>query len=165
MTAENTGIGQRIAAILEQRQMSQSRLEQMARLSHGYVSRLVRGARFNVSPPVLRRIAEALHIRYEWLAIGEGEIEDKALPDAARPTKSVEPNALEIALAYHHARWSASTIAAARALEIEPGAELSPPAWADLLDRIQRALEPFRAPRASVASGPAATPQTPKRRG
>lgn len=134
----------RVLYALELRQMSRQGLEEEARLSRGYVSRIVKGERLKLSPEVMRRMADALGISYEWLATGRGDMNDTsggsfaANPATAQRSKSF---ALEAAIAYHEAKWSAPTVAAARAMVNSPRAEsFSPREWAVLLDQIEAAL-------------------------
>ncbi|MCC6557272.1 MAG: helix-turn-helix transcriptional regulator [Polyangiaceae bacterium] len=131
-------LADRITYALDQRQMSQKGLEDEARMSRGYVSRLLKGERLKLSPELLRRIADTLRVSYEWLATGRGDM-DAASPPAARVEQLAF--ALEAAIAYHQGKWSAPTVAAARALAHNPEAEgLQPHEWADVLDQIEAAL-------------------------
>ncbi|MGK4001127.1 helix-turn-helix transcriptional regulator [Sorangium sp. So ce1036] len=131
-------LAERIAIMLEKRQMSQHGLEGAAQLSRGYVSRILKGERAKLSPDMMRRIADALEVSFEWLATGRGSIEGGDLAPAG-PTPLSHP--LEAAIAYHRGRWPAPTIAAARAFAKSPeAADLEPPEWAEVLDQIDAAL-------------------------
>jgi len=134
----------RVLYALELRQMSRQGLEEEARLSRGYVSRIVKGERLKLSPELMRRVSDALGISYEWLATGRGDINDlsggslAANPVATQRSKSFP---LEAAIAYHEGKWSAPAVAAARAMVNSPGAdELGPPDWAAILDQVEAAL-------------------------
>src|SRR5262245_9451958 len=154
---EAVSISERLVYALEMREMSQHGLEQAARLSRGYVSRMRRGERMKFSPELLRRTADALHVSYEWLATGRGAIEraepleppPAASPPAggsmfrpgappsgygAAPGFTPPPpteSALETAIAYHRNKWNAPTKAAARAFAAEEHTkELLPEEWA-----------------------------------
>src|SRR5262245_48044032 len=107
-------LGGRIAHTLEARQMSQVGLEQEARLARGYVTRILKGDRTRLSPEVMRRIADALRVNYEWLATGGKEMDDYQ-PAVATPEPPVSSSALETAIAYDN-KWTPATVAAARAL-------------------------------------------------
>ncbi|WP_437671489.1 helix-turn-helix domain-containing protein [Sorangium sp. So ce131] len=132
-------LAERIAIMLEKRQLSQHGLEYKAQLSRGYVSRLIKGERTKISPDMMRRIADALEVSFEWLATGRGDADgvSTAAPVAARQLS----HPLEAAIAYHRGKWSAPTVAAARALGATPeAADLEPPEWADVLDQIEAAM-------------------------
>lgn len=132
----------RIALVLDKRQMSQHRLEYEANLSRGYVSRILKGERHKLSPELLRRMADALEVSFEWLATGRGSIEGGDLAPLG-PTPLSHP--LEAAVAYHRNRWSAPAVAAARAFAKNPeAAGLEPPEWTDVLDQIDAALSKIK---------------------
>ena len=138
-------LSERVAYALEQRRMSQQALENEARLSRGYISRVSRGERTKLSPEMLRRIADGLRVSYEWLATGRGAMDDleAELPAAGGSVRAPDPRmqALEAAVAYHGNKWSAPAVAAARAMATAPDAEeLHPPEWAEVLDQIEAAL-------------------------
>ncbi|WP_437721807.1 helix-turn-helix domain-containing protein [Sorangium sp. So ce861] len=138
-------LAERIAVMLEQRQLSQHVLEGKAQLSRGYVSRILKGERAKLSPDMMRRIADALEVSFEWLATGRGDAAgvSTAAPVAARQLS----HPLEAAIAYHRGKWSPPTVAAARALGATPeGADLEPPEWADVLDQIEAALSKVKLP-------------------
>jgi transcriptional regulator with XRE-family HTH domain len=135
--------------------MSQQQLEQTAELSKGYVSRIQRGERVHVSPDVLRRVAEALEVSYEWLATGKGEMERavETEPGPSKPKDGVSTKSagdlspLEVAIAYHTGRWSRAAVAAARELAKEEEApKRTPQEWADALVEIEEALLKIRRP-------------------
>ncbi|EYF06039.1 helix-turn-helix domain-containing protein [Chondromyces apiculatus] len=127
------------------RGMTRLALEEEARLARGYASRILKGERLKLSPELLRRIADALQVSYEWLATGRGSLDDLSSPppasaSGARMQRS-RAFALEAALAYHQNKWSAPTVAAARAMASQPeGEELQPPEWTETLDAIEAAL-------------------------
>lgn len=131
-------LSERIAYALDLRQMSQKGLEDEARLSRGYVSRILKGERLKLSPDLMRRIADTLRVSYEWLATGRGNL-DETSPS---PVRLVQLGfAIEAAIAYHGEKWSAPTLAAARAFAMTPEAQtLQPQEWADVLDQIEAAL-------------------------
>ena len=132
---------------LELRHMTRLALEEEARLARGYASRIVKGERLKLSPEIMRRIADALQISYEWLATGRGDINDRSAgpPPPPPPTSTAAQRSrgfpLEAALAYHQNKWSAPAVAAARAMVLQPDVdELQPPEWAEILDKIEAAL-------------------------
>lgn len=132
-------LAERVATMLEARNLSQHGLEYKAQLSRGYVSRIIKGERTKLSPDMMRRIADALEVSLDWLATGRGDSGGVALgtPVAARQLS----HPLEAAIAYHRGKWSAPAVAAARAFGATPeAAELEPPEWADVLDQIEAAL-------------------------
>lgn len=132
-------LGERVAFLLEKREISQHGVEYEARLSRGYISRIVKGERMRLSPEVMRRIADVLEVSYEWLATGRGEMEIRKTGGPGDAGPLLHP--LEAALAYHRGKWSAPAVAAARALVQSPeAADLDPPDWADVLDQIDAAL-------------------------
>jgi transcriptional regulator with XRE-family HTH domain len=158
---ESVSISQRLVYALDLREMSQHGLEQAAHLSRGYVSRMRRGERMKFSPGLLRRVADALHVSYEWLATGRGPLEPTEPPPAPAPSANhgVPPpgvtallpgfgpppppneSALETAIAYHRNKWNAPTKAAARAFAAdEQTKDLLPEEWAGVLDQIEAAL-------------------------
>lgn len=144
----------RVLYALELRKMTRMALEEEAKLSRGYVSRVIKGERLKLSPELLRRMSDALQISYEWLATGRGDINDWSPAPASAsqpPSQRSQSFALEAAVAYHRNKWSAPAVAAARALSAQPDvAELDPPEWADLLDQIETALGKLRFRRRSV---------------
>lgn len=162
MTAPNLGpppgekatIAERIVYALDLRQMSQTGLEQAAHLSRGYVSRMRRGERMKFSPDLLRRTADGLRVNYEWLATGRGEMDAFEVHTSAAAATSAASTprggdvraaagsaALETAIAYHGAKWTPATTAAARAYSLEEQyAELPPQEWSWVLDQIETAL-------------------------
>lgn len=94
---------------------------------------------------MLVRIARGLRVNYGWLATGQGDMDDAeggpASIGGGAGRRAGKMGALEAAIAYHEGKWSAPTVAAARAMAEEPGAvELEPPEWAELLDQIEAAL-------------------------
>ncbi|AKT38274.1 uncharacterized protein CMC5_024170 [Chondromyces crocatus] len=139
-------LADRLLHALELRNMTRLALEEEARLARGYASRILKGERLKLSPELMRRIADALRINYEWLATGRGNLDD---PSSVPPPPSLSGTAtqrsralaLEAALAYHQHKWSMPTVAAARAMVTLPDAEeLQPPQWAEMLDEIEAAL-------------------------
>ncbi|WP_437935282.1 helix-turn-helix domain-containing protein [Sorangium sp. So ce341] len=139
-------LAERVALMLEKRQMSQHGLEGEAKLSRGYVSRILKGERMKLSPEMMRRIADALEVSYEWLATGRGDSEGTAGTSLAAPIAARQlSHPLEAAIAYHRGKWSAPTVAAARAFATSPeAADLEPPEWADVLDQIDAALSKIK---------------------
>ncbi|KYG10915.1 hypothetical protein BE21_09500 [Sorangium cellulosum] len=120
-------------------------MEGRAQLSRGYVSRIIRGERARLSPDMLRRIADALEVSYEWLATGRGSNEDGGVEGPIGAPKPLHP--LEAALAYHRGKWSAPAVAAARVLaKSSEVVDLEPPGWADVLDQIDAALLKIKFP-------------------
>jgi transcriptional regulator with XRE-family HTH domain len=108
-----------------------------ARLSRGYASRIVKGERLKLSPDTMRRIADVLGVNYEWLATGRGNAEEGGLSVGAGQLS--QP--LEAAIAYHRGKWTAPTVAAARAFSKSPEASgLEPQEWTEMLDQIEAAL-------------------------
>jgi transcriptional regulator with XRE-family HTH domain len=147
---ESATIAERIVYALDVRQMSQTGLEQAAHLSRGYVSRMRRGERMKFSPDLLRRTADGLRVNYEWLATGRGEMDAIHTPAAPPPAPDRKGDArpapaLETAIAYHRAKWTPATMAAARALSTEDNAkELLPDEWTGVLDQIEAALSKIK---------------------
>ncbi len=132
-------LAERIAIMLEKRQLSQHGLEGEAKLSRGYVSRILKGERAKLSPDMMARIAAALEVSYEWLATGRGDGEGGG--DGVPVGSGQLSHPLEAAIAYHRGKWQAPTIAAARAFaKTSEAADLEPPDWADVLDQIDAAL-------------------------
>src|SRR5262249_40888454 len=89
---EDVSISDRLVYALEMREMSQHGVEHAAHLSRGYVSRMRRGERMKFSPGLLRRVADALQVSYEWLATGRGPIERND-PPAPSPAAAPPPGA------------------------------------------------------------------------
>ncbi|WP_437285638.1 helix-turn-helix domain-containing protein [Sorangium sp. So ce406] len=131
-------LGERVAFLMEKRGISQHGIEGEAKLSRGYISRVVKGERMKLSPEILRRIADVLEVNYEWLATGRGEMEGGG---TGAPVGADLSHPLEAAIAYHRGKWTAPAIAAARALTKHPeAADLEPPDWADVLDQLEAAV-------------------------
>jgi len=130
-------LSDRVAYLLEQRQMTKLRLEEEAKLARGYVTRIIKGERLKLSPELLRRMADVLQVGYEWLATGRGDMYDVSPPPP--PPKPPKTASLDAAIAYHKAKWSPAVVAAARVLANE-SEELDPPEWADVLDQLEAAI-------------------------
>jgi len=83
--------GQRIAAALAARCMSQGDLERAAGLSKGHASRLMKGAGKKIVVETIAILAEALGVDYQWLALGVGSMG----PDTrtAQPAAPRQPSA------------------------------------------------------------------------
>lgn len=151
-------LSERVAYLIDLRNMSRQGLEEEARLSRGYVSRVIKGERLKLSPELLRRMADALQVSYEWLATGRGDLNDlSSVPfsalagspgspgSPAQPARRPKTFNLEAAIAYHREKWSAPALAAARAMAAGPDAEeLEPPEWAEVLDQVEVALSKVR---------------------
>jgi transcriptional regulator with XRE-family HTH domain len=132
-------LSDRVAYLLEQREMTKLRLEEEAKLARGYVTRIIKGERLKLSPELLRRMADVLQVGYEWLATGRGDMYDVSPPPS--PPKPPRTAALDAAIAYHKAKWHPAVVAAARVLAAAPEAEeLDPPEWADVLDQLEAAI-------------------------
>jgi transcriptional regulator with XRE-family HTH domain len=134
-------IGERLGYALRYRNVSQTGLEKVAKLSKGYVSRMLHGERMRFSPDILARTAAALRISVLWLATGQGVMEGGPdVPPPLPPPPHPSSAALETALDYHDdKKWSPAAVAAARALAPEHG-DIRPAQWAGILDRLEEAI-------------------------
>src|SRR3954465_11578782 len=86
-TPENTcyvtsSIAERLKRAMEQAGLTQTALEAQARLSKGYLSRVLSGERKSIGGEKLAKIAAACGVRAEWLVTGEGE---RAAAASTRP--------------------------------------------------------------------------------
>jgi len=128
-------ITERIRQAMTMRAVGFNEFDRKLGYSEGYTSRtLSKGRRPRAD--TVRRLAQILDVSAEWLITGKGALTFYPA-DHETPPKERYPN-LAVALAYHGARWSDATIAAARALDLAE----DPPAqhWADRLDRLEAAI-------------------------
>lgn len=63
----NHSIGEKIKSLRKQKNISASKLSEMAKISKGYLSEIESGKRINLSVKMLKKISEALDIKVEYL--------------------------------------------------------------------------------------------------
>jgi transcriptional regulator with XRE-family HTH domain len=123
---------------MDQRGIGRRELELGADLSRGYVSRMLAGTRVpRVGGAALTQIAKFLRVRWRWLGVGAGSMEQFVASGVKQ-----RASAAEIAIAYNRAMVSDEAVVALRAEAVEWGAERdwSPPQWGRRLLEIQASL-------------------------
>lgn len=134
-------LGQRLRIARKTREYKTNELTRLVRLpdgsglSEGYISSVER-RRADVPATYALALAEALHIRVEWLVKGTGPMEIVSGPPPA--TEATPKPHLERVLAAMNVkgRWGEEAVAAARAMRDDR--ELSE--WPALLDRLERGI-------------------------
>ncbi len=95
-------LADRVRAAMEHAGLNQKQIEERARLSLGYLSRVLHGQRERVDAARLDRIANACGVDFEWLSTGKGAMTSRRAADvegAAPGAEAEESNPLEDALA------------------------------------------------------------------
>ncbi len=96
-------LADRVRAAMEHAGLNQKQVEERAKLSLGYMSRVLHGQRERVDAARLDRIANACGVDFEWLSTGKGGMTSRRATDVeGTPTAAPEheeSNPLEDALA------------------------------------------------------------------
>lgn len=122
-------LADRVRGAMEHAGLNQKQVEERARLSLGYMSRVLHGQRERVDAARLDRIANACGVDFEWLSTGKGVMTARRAPEvepevAAEPERE-ESNPLEDALAaaFRQGSFALADLDAVRAL-VRNGAAL-----------------------------------------
>ncbi len=139
-------LSERLTAALAHSRRTKREIEVEAELTKGYLSTLTagkRGARSGVGPDILRRLSEALHVSFEWLATGDGAMLRNG-PPSPRPGAGTDfserfPNC-ERTIAYLKDVKEISPRVAqlVRAAAVELGCDLPGEAWHALAKAVHR---------------------------
>ena len=65
-------LSSRLRVAMEHARVNQKQLEQRAKLSQGYTSRVLSGQRVHLDAVRIDRIAHACGVDFEWLSTGKG---------------------------------------------------------------------------------------------
>ncbi len=127
-----TSLAERVRAAMEHAGMNQKQLETRARLSLGYMSRVLNGQRERIDASRIDRIAAACGVDFEWLSTGKGgmvsrraEARGDVAVEPVEPAPAEESNPLEDALAaaFRQGSFALADLDAVRAL-VRNGAAL-----------------------------------------
>lgn len=104
-------LASRVRVAMEHAGLNQKQVEERAKLSQGYTSRVLSGQRVHIDAVRLDRIATACGVDFEWLSTGKGAMITARAPTPAAPVtttasepehaveRAEEPSPLEDALA------------------------------------------------------------------
>lgn len=90
-------IGQRLVAAMAELDVGPSELERRSGVPKGNISKLCHDQRRSPAPQTLERLADALGVSYEWLALGRGD-KPARVPPSARAETEIESLCSELRL-------------------------------------------------------------------
>jgi transcriptional regulator with XRE-family HTH domain len=73
---KNETFGERLLRAIKARGLSRNKAGQKAGLAPGHITKLINGKGVGVAPETIQRLSKALRVNYEWLATGEGAMDD-----------------------------------------------------------------------------------------
>jgi transcriptional regulator with XRE-family HTH domain len=112
-------------------------LAEAAGTTKGTISRYESGEReTRVEYAIVRRIADALSVRADWLLSGEAPMR----PDGTLAPKLGKTQSLEEVLRIYPGRWSKNTVEAAKAAYLHGGRPEQ--GWVKLLDQLEKTFAP-----------------------
>jgi transcriptional regulator with XRE-family HTH domain len=84
-------VTERVKEAMQERGMNQNQLKERGGFKDGYLSNLFKRNSDGLHPKTIARLAEALEVRYDWLARGEGPRDLPKPPASEQPASDTQP--------------------------------------------------------------------------